>query len=138
MTDKLKQLLIRAGWAPISVVLLHAGVVGFTGHERSLDFLIHFLGGAAIAYFLSHALAIWKSTFENLGFFARSLTVFCFTCTVALFWEFAEFLSGSLTGIYTQLSLEETMGDLFMGCLGAGAFITFDLIRHRIKGETYS
>ncbi len=136
MPHKLKQLFIRAGWAPISVVLFHAGVARFFGQTRSLDPFIHFFGGAAVAYFLSHVLVIWKSTFGDTSSFVRSLILFCFTCTVALFWEFAEFLGGSLIGVYSQMSLKETMGDSFMGCLGAGIFITFDLIRCRLKSGT--
>jgi len=40
--------------------------------------------------------------------------------TVAVFWEFMEFSS---LFIYRQISLKETMGDLLLGCLGAGLFV---------------
>jgi hypothetical protein len=42
------RLLRRAAWAPIVVLIFHA-IVAETGHRQTLDFVMHFCGGAAIA-----------------------------------------------------------------------------------------
>ena len=135
MKSGLRQLVLKAGWAPASVVVLHAGIAGLSGHKQSFDPAMHFLGGAAIAHFLWHATAIWKGWFGEPMPLARSLVVFCITTTVAVFWEFAESLSGALIGAYSQLSLKETMGDLFMGCIGAGSYLIINRMWNQIRGN---
>jgi len=123
MNSNLKNLFKKAAWAPIGVVLFHAGVAVLFGHRQSLDPLMHFLGGVAMAFFLHNFVSIWSDWFGNPKKMARYLIVFSLTCSVALFWEFLEFSGGTLMGVYTQLSLRETMGDLFFGCIGALVYL---------------
>lgn len=119
LNPRVRGLLARAGWAPLSVVGLHALAAALFGHEPRLDPAMHFLGGSAIAYFLAHAVEEWDEHFGLPSPWARSLVVFCLAATAALFWEFAEFAAGTALGLYSQLSLKETMGDLLFGCAGA-------------------
>jgi hypothetical protein len=50
---------------------------------------------------------------------ALFIIVLSLSCTVAVFWEFAEFLGEQLFGLPAQLNLSETMLDLIFGVLGA-------------------
>ena len=45
----------EALWAPIAVVVLHWAAGGLLGHEPYVDPVMHFLGGAAAAFFRSLA-----------------------------------------------------------------------------------
>ena len=120
---EIRHLVVTAGWAPLAVVAAHAVAAALFGHEPRLDPAMHFLGGAAIAYFLNHALATWKAAFGHPAPLVRRLVVFCMATTVAVFWEFAEYFAGAALGLYSQMSLRETMGDLVFGCAGAGVFL---------------
>lgn len=84
---------------------------------------MHFLGGAAAAYFIAHALLEWEEFFGRPSPWGRRLVVFALATTVAVFWEFLEFTAGASLGLYSQLSLGETMGDLLFGCAGAAGGI---------------
>lgn len=125
MRARLRRLALRAGWAPAAVILFHAAVARLSADRQAFDPAMHFLGGAAIAYFLWHAADLWKEWLGGPAPAARGLIVFCAATTVAVFWEFAEFSSGALLGAYSQLSLKETMADLFRGCLGAASYLAF-------------
>jgi hypothetical protein len=52
MLTAIGKLLLKAGWAPLAVVVLHASVAK-TPFRKPMDFPIHYLGGAAIAYSFS-------------------------------------------------------------------------------------
>lgn len=92
------------------------------GLTQRFDHLLHFLGGASIAFFLFGFLASLPSLFTPVPRWAQYLLVFTSSCTVAVFWEFAEFALDSLMGTSTQQSVTETMLDLAYGV--AGAFST--------------
>jgi len=53
----------------------------------------------------------------------ESLLVFTSTCTVAVFWEFAEFGFSWALSTDLQGSLDDTMRDLFFGMAGSLFFI---------------
>ena len=119
----IKTLLIRAAWAPLAVLIGHAAIVLVFGHQRALDPALHFLGGAAGAYFATHAIVLASAWFGHPSPGARSMIAFCLTATAALFWEFEEFATGQMSGHSSQFSLEETMADLLLGCGGALVFV---------------
>ncbi len=123
LTRRVRQVVVRAGWAPLSVVGIHALAAALFGHAPELDPAMHFLGGAAAAYFLGHAVTAWEDSFGRPSPWAQRLIVFSLTTTVAVFWEFLEFSTGAALGLYSQLSLKETMGDLFFGCVGAAVLL---------------
>lgn len=122
----LKKLMLKAGWAPLLVLATHNGISMAIGHKPAIDPPMHFSGGAAIAYFFYQAQLIGTNWFGKPKLLMRSVITFCFAATVAVLWEFMEFVSGKLTGHHSQISLDETMEDLILGC--SGAFLLLLLI----------
>ena len=117
------RILIEPGWAPFGVVLFHVTLAEF-GLTHRFDHLLHFLGGAAIAYFFSRFLALLSlipTTSHSWLIYAATFTS---SCTAALFWEFVEFASDTFLHTNVQQSLSETMLDLLFGVLGATSSLT--------------
>ena len=112
------QLIKRAAWAPIAVFILHAGIAR-TSLREPLDFTIHFLGGASIAYFLFHALFCFEALLGKPSCFGRYLFSFALACTVGLFWEFGELFSDTFLHTHIQRTIHETMFDLIADATGA-------------------
>ena len=124
------QLMREAGWAPFAVLVFHAIVVR-TPYRAALDNMNHFLGGAAIAFFLLHGMRLAlpnRLSSRTSNFFAFSLA-----CTVAVFWEIAEFAGDQLFGKHVQISLPETMWDLIFGILGAAITLSLLAILHKLR-----
>ncbi len=48
--------------------------------------------------------------------------ILALACTAAVFWEFAEWIADHTIGTTCQLSLEDTMLDLFMGFVGGAVY----------------
>lgn len=114
----LLRLLLRAGWAPVLVLVFHQAIMR-TPWREPLDFVMHFSGGLTIAFFIWHALDCFASRFGTLTAFARYLFTFALACTVGLFWEFAELFSDVVYGSHIQHSIHETMRDLLADTAGA-------------------
>jgi hypothetical protein len=130
MISALVGLLRRAGWAPILVFVLHA-MVARTPLRQPLDFWIHFLGGAAIAYFLFHAQHHFQRLLGVPTSFGRYLFAFALACTTGVFWEFGELFSDTFLHTHIQKSLHETMSDLMADAAGAIASLLFvSLVRY--------
>lgn len=115
---------VREGGLPaIAVFVFH--VVASSGfdayaHFPGLDIPMHFLGGMAIAY-LFHRASIIASAYGIIGPFHRvthTVLVVSLTCTAAVFWEFAEFTVDRLFRAQSQLGLEDTLADMFLGICG--------------------
>jgi hypothetical protein len=130
----LKRLLLRAGWAPVGVVVLHEVASALHGHDTRLDPIFHLLGGAAMAFFFGQAVHIRQDWFGRSKPVAWALISFCMATTVAVFWEFIEFAGGGF-GAYSQVTLGETMGDLVLGCTGAAMFVVIAGWRAARKGD---
>lgn len=118
----------RHAWLPLAVFLAHelcAHVVDGYRRWPSIDIPLHFFGGLAIAYFASgalHAFAVRRLVLPPDPLL-RLLLLFALALTVAVFWEFAEFTADLALGTRCQLSLRDTLLDLFMGMLGGLAFL---------------
>ena len=92
-------------------------------HIAHLDLFMHFIGGAVMAFFL-HRTSINASLIGVIGPphpITHRLLVFTATCSVALFWECAEFIADQTLGTHSQAGLADTLGDLLFGAIGAGA-----------------
>lgn len=118
MHNRVIQLLRAAAWAPLLVLLAHQ-ISMRTPWRSDLNWVIHFLGGAAAAYFLFHAARTFARELGPLRPLAHHLLAFALTAVVALSWEFAEFVIDHQWRWRLQQSLTDTMGDLFFGMLGA-------------------
>lgn len=117
-TRLLLRLLVNPGWAPLGVVVLHLGLAEF-GLTQNFDQHLHFLGGAALAYFVQGLLARLHSNGVTVSGWIQYLLAFTAACTVALLWEFWEFASDRWLGTMLQKSLHDTNLDLVLGSLGA-------------------
>jgi hypothetical protein len=118
MIHSLRLLLAKAAWAPVAVLVFHAIIVR-TPFRKPLDFPIHFLGGASIAYFSFHALIRLSPLFGETTPWARYFFSFTIACTVGLFWEFGELFSDVFLHTHIQQSLQGTMSDLIADATGA-------------------
>jgi hypothetical protein len=114
----LLRLLLRAGWAPLLVLVFHR-IFYHTPWRQPLDFVMHYSGGVAIAFFLWHALDCFAHWFGALTPFACYVFTFALACTVGLFWEFAELYSDVVHHTHIQHSVHETMRDLVADATGA-------------------
>ena len=112
----LQRIAKEALWAPLAVVVFQAVAMRF--HLRTFDELPHVLGGLAIAYFSYRCLVILAPYIGELTRLARYLFAFALGCTMALFWEIAEFCADTFLGTHIQTSLRETMLDLVFGVMG--------------------
>ena len=92
----LGKLLLRAGWAPAAVLMFHA-VVAKTVWREPLDFTIHFLGGAAIAYFFFYALQYLERLVGPTSGFGRYLFAY------ALAWVTRS--TGTISILYSLFSV---------------------------------
>jgi hypothetical protein len=78
-----------------------------------------------MAYFLDRAyvsaLLVTASTLPSR--LVKNLLIFTSTCTVAVFWEFGEFLLSWALSANFQGDLPDTMKDLFFGMTGSVFYI---------------
>ena len=118
MIVAMRTLLMRAGWAPVLVLVMHAVVVR-TPWRTPLDFWMHFSGGAAIAFFWFHAIDCFGALLGRVTALGRFLFSFSLACTVGVFWEFGELFSDVFLGTVIQKSINETMSDLIADAAGA-------------------
>ncbi|OGA30506.1 MAG: hypothetical protein A3I01_19815 [Betaproteobacteria bacterium RIFCSPLOWO2_02_FULL_65_24] len=112
------RLLREAAWPPVAVLVLFA-ILLETPDNLEPFWQLHFLGGAAMAFFFFQAVRIaaaWLGTLRPIGHY---LLAFALACVVALIWEIGEFAADQLWGMLLQKNLEETMGDLVFAALGA-------------------
>jgi|SRR5918999_713270 hypothetical protein len=117
----------EAAWGPLLVLGIHVMLHVFNTYQRFpyLDLPMHFLGGVVIAFFFHRAsinaslLGITRP-YQSVR---HRLFVFTSTCTVAVSWEFSEFLTGWYSAGQTREGLNDTIGDLFLGIVGCLFFI---------------
>lgn len=124
----------EAGWAPSLVFVLHVVASrGFGAYALfpPLDIPMHFFGGVAITFFIGR---LYRAA-ERFGLIGQPARWLYFVVVPALaigttvFWEFAEFLSDRLFGTRAQLGLEDTLFDMFLGCLGSLVFLIVAAVR---------
>ena len=136
MIPFLLRTLRQAAWAPILVFGLHsvsASSLDFYAAWPPLDIPMHFFGGMAIAFFFARA----DRVAEEMDLLGRPsallfpLAVFALTCTAAVFWEFAEFLSDRFFNTQMQDGLEDTLFDMFLGIVGGITLLVLSPITSR-------
>lgn len=119
--------LIRPTWAPLFVLMIHLIALSFQlyGTYPNVDIPMHFFGGVSMAYFLKEVfLATSLMTAGALpNRLLESVLIVTATCTVAVFWEFFEFVLSWVIATDLQGSSPNTTKDLFFGMAG-GVFFT--------------
>ena len=125
----------------ITVFVIHviaSRVLDAYTHYPRLDIPMHLLGGATIGYFF-HRASILASARGILGPFHRLthvILVFALTCTAAVFWEFAEFVTDRFFHTQAQLGLQDTLGDMFNGICGGAALLVIVSVSGRGKSTS--
>ena|SRR5215216_2344289 len=108
---------------PIIIFVLHSislRILNLYAIFPNLDIPFHYFGGLSIAY----ASALMVSYMEKERLIPIQNKVISFvlilsvTATVAVFWEFAEFLGDTFLNMNLQGSIANTMQDQFLGILG--------------------
>jgi len=128
-----KQLLM-VFWPPILVFSFHVFLVSvvhiYDSYPR-LDVPMHYLGGLSMALSLSIGVSVLQArhTISSLDKIVELILIFTLVATIAVFWEFAEFLLDRFLGTDLQISLPNTMQDLLMGILGAGTLVGYKILK---------
>ena len=134
--DLARKVLIVGGWAPLLVFAVHvfaSQVLRAYFFWPRTDIPMHFVGGLAMAYFISGCFralpreTVRKSRVSVL----EAILVGSLTTSAAVVWEFAEFSIDAVAGTRIQVSLANTMQDLALGMLGAGVVIAVRLWQSR-------
>ena len=111
---------------PTVIFLVHtvAKLLGLYKEFPAIDIPFHYLGGLSIAYTCAQVLSYLESqkitAALHRGIFL--VLLLSLTATVAVFWEFAEFISDQLLATNLQPSIANTMQDQFLGILGGGTW----------------
>jgi hypothetical protein len=124
----LSDLTLAAAWPGLLVVVAHSVLGDIFGHEPYVDPTIHFLGGVAAAFFFSRLGPYVPEVFGGLAPAARRTLAFTATTTVAVLWEFAEYLVDLYFGTQVQISIGNTLRDILNGMLGAGTCLLADYL----------
>lgn len=124
-----KAYFLLTAWAPAVVLLFHRAIA-HTPLRKPLDFTVHSMGGAAMAYCAWQGIRCFPALFGRITAFAATALSFCFAVTVGVFWEFAEQISDKFYGTNIQLSISETMKDLWADATGATlALLLIQIVR---------
>ena len=111
---------LREGlWAPTAIVALSV-VVARLPQADDLWWLLHFLGGASLAFCCLRLARITGAL--------RYVLAFTVACTAALGWELAEFAIDQVAGTSLQEGRVDTMSDLLLSVCGAALFLAFAAI----------
>lgn len=117
--------ILRCFYAPIFVFVFLSWLLGVQFHLYSLlpqyDIFVHFCGGVSMALtgFMLLKIAEKQKWIETRNAFLVLVLLICFVSFAATVWEFYEFLRDYFFHESNQLGLQDTMGDMFMGLLGA-------------------
>ena len=116
ITNIAVQIGTKALWAPALVFILHSVAADWLGHEPYVDPVIHFCGGAAIAFFF------WRAA-ECCQRSISSRWVFGLTTLVAIAWEIMEYLLLIYRGWAIDWDPANSLRDLALGMCGAALII---------------
>jgi len=126
----LRVAVIKVGWIPVVVFVFHhvvARVFDAYNAIPLLDVPMHFLGGVAIGIFF------WvlfnsdesKKTVGKLTFLGQYLVPMMGVFVAVSLWEFAEWSTDYLGMSQAQLSVDDTMLDMFLGVCGGVVAILY-------------
>jgi hypothetical protein len=121
-------------WAPIVVFSIHIVLLRLLDTYNifpNIDILMHYLGGLSMGYacFLALVFLQQHKLISPLDQVIALGLVFTSVATIAVFWEFGEFLIDRILGTNVQVSLANTMQDLLMGILGALTVVLYKVFK---------
>lgn len=120
--------LLKSFWFAEIVLAVHLVLFNTTRvywEYPDIDIFFHVLGGFSAA----HGFLNWLKHSETKKFvklnstLAKLIVVLSLVTTVAVVWEFHEFVLQHYTGIEMQPSIADTMADLLLGMIGAAAAV---------------
>jgi hypothetical protein len=123
------RLLREALWAP-ALIVLAALVLAHLPRAPDWWWLLHIVGGAAVAFCYLRAIRIARPVLGVLCAAAAYLLAFALSCTTALGWEIGEFTVDQIAGTTLQQGNFDTMSDLILGVAGAALYLGFHAIRN--------
>ena len=115
-------------WLPMTVFIVHILAISLFNvyyHFPSFDIIMHFIGGVAISYFYFHLIDLGNGeVLGNLNKLSFVLFIFLLTASTTVFWEFAEWFVDYTFKFRTQVSIDDTMLDMFLGIFGSVLLIS--------------
>jgi hypothetical protein len=113
----------KAGWLPALILTVHGvAALNFNAYNRwpAFDIPMHFAGGLAVAYVAFRCLdeLVRRDVMARLNIIVEWILVFAITATVAMHWEFAEWLVDACFDVNAQMGLDDTILDMVLGVLG--------------------
>jgi hypothetical protein len=127
------RLMLNPGWAPLLVVASYFALATTT-LAADHDYIFHGLGGASIAYFAYVSIQRLPRPGLVISGGAHYVLAFALACTAAIFWEFAEYGANKYMDVMLQVTLEDTISDLFFGVVGAALFVAIAALMNRRSG----
>jgi hypothetical protein len=128
LKDVIARIAKKALWAPMAVVIVHWLAGRSWGHEPYVDPVMHFVGGAAAAFFFWHAADCGRRYLGDLSLLGRALLAFGLATFAAVAWEFGEFLLDCYRWGSHQRGLTNTMRDLLLGVGGALLYVVTNAV----------
>jgi len=125
---------LRAGWAPIAVFLLHVAISRGLGAYLEypwLDQPMHGLGGVAIAHFFWVATGLAEATpiLGSLPRPGRLVSSMALVGTATVVWECLEWTGDALGYTSAQVGLDDTMLDMLLGLAGGALYFGICAVR---------
>ena len=122
----------EAIWAPVAVYIVHHFLGERFGHEPYIDPVMHFAGGAAVAFLFWRSITIWQRQRGDFAAAKPVLLVFGLAVLVAMAWELMEYLIFVYNGTTKWWTLLNTLRDLALGATGAALLLAW--LRRREQG----
>jgi len=125
----------KALWAPAAVFIFYVSVIHLGLSDvvpEWWDIPVHFLGGVTICYLFwtaSKAPHAVKFLGQHTRFSLFVLLV-ALTALAAVLWEIAEWVDDALSNREIQVTVTDTICDMFMGLLGGATVALRAAIKH--------
>jgi hypothetical protein len=117
------QIAKEAFWAPLAVFTAHYLVTKRLDHEPYVDPVMHFAGGAAVAFLFWRSIAGWQRYKGACAVANPVLLAFGLALLVGIAWELMEYLLFVYRGTTHWWTLLNTLRDLALDAGGAALLL---------------
>jgi hypothetical protein len=128
------QIAKEALWAPFAVFAAHRLVTERLDHEPYVDPVMHFAGGAAMAFLFWRSIAGWERCRGGIVVAKPVLLAFGLALLVGVAWELMEYLLFVYRGTTHWWTLLNTLRDLALDAGGAALLLIW-LRRRDMRGQ---